>query len=77
MVALFALTVIYIFFDPVLEDKIHSQSVELIDEDGGTPDLLVDKYLSMWQMWVPMFLLAILVYMFTAGRESDRPSRIQ
>ena len=44
LIALFCLTIIFVFFDPVVEDSIHAESVEIINDEGSTPDTLIDKY---------------------------------
>lgn len=69
--SLFALTVIYIYFDPVMEDNIHADMRQLVTP-GGTADTIADRYLTGWQSWVPMFLLAIIIYVVAAGGESNR-----
>jgi len=67
MIALFALTVIFIFFDPVIT-TIQEKMVDILGTTG-TPLDLTTKYLNGWHIWVPLFIIAIFIYMVSAGFE--------
>lgn len=73
LMGLFVLTIIYVFFDPLIEDKLYTgYGVEQTDA-GSTPRNILDKYMAGWHWWLPMFLLAILIYAATAGRSRRTP----
>ena len=72
LTALFMLTVIFTYFDPVVEDDIYGFADERL---SGTPQQVIDKYLGAWHFWVPAFLLAIFIYVVSAGAERSE-SRI-
>ena len=65
MVALFVLTIIFVYMDPVVEDNIHAEMKERVT--GEAASNLLDTYLNSWHMWVPLFLAAIFLYVVSAG----------
>jgi len=69
LVALFVLTIIFTYFDPVVEDTIYGFGSSQITEDA--PQQVIDKYLGGWQFWIPAFLLAIFVLVVSAGAERN------
>lgn len=75
MFALFFLSTLYIFFDPVIEDNIYASMGDQLSGDTR-PQELLDLYLETWQIWPAMFILAILLYTLTSGRTKDHPSTI-
>jgi hypothetical protein len=66
LTSFFVLTIIFTYFDPVVEDDIYGFADERLT---GTPQAVIDKYLGAWHFWVPAFLLAIFIYVVSAGME--------
>jgi hypothetical protein len=66
--AFFILTIVYTTFDPVIEDNLYGNMVERVDA-GSEPEQLLGKYLKSWQSWVIPFIIAIFIYILTAGHE--------
>ena len=72
--ALFFLTVLFLYFDPIVEDSIYGFGTDQVGVDTR-PASVLDSYLHAWQWWVPLFIVGIFIYLFTAGRETDSPSQ--
>ena len=70
--ALFALTIIFIFFDPVIEDSIYAQGIDMVEADSMAERALND-FLWSWQRWSILFIIGIFLLIFTAGMESSTP----
>ena len=70
--ALFALTIIFIFFDPVIEDSIYQQGMDMAEDDSMAERALND-FLWSWQRWTILFIIGIFLLIFTAGMESSTP----
>jgi len=70
MVALTVLTIVFLFFDPVIEDNLYTDSINRVQDSRATT--MLNKYLNSWHLWVAPFLLAIFIYMTTAGQEQQR-----
>ena len=70
LVSLYILTMIFIYFDPLVEDKIYGFADEKITD--AKPQNIIDKYLGAWQFWVPAFLLAIFIFIISAGAEPNQ-----
>jgi len=69
--AVFILIIIFTYFDPVIEDKLYQQGVDMTD-DGSQARNVLDKYLMSWHYWVPMFLVAFFILIVSSGAEPDR-----
>lgn len=77
LIALFSLTIIYTYFDTVVEDKFYTDLGKNHVTDPRA-DSLLDSYLNGWQSWVPLFLIAIFIYTLAAfGNEGPAAGRIQ
>lgn len=74
LVAFFVLTIIFVFFDPVIEDNIYEDVASSRIEDERA-QLVADMFLNQWHWWVAPFIAAIFIYIITAGRTEDYPSR--
>ena len=74
LTAMFVLTVLVVYYDPVMEDSIYGDLEKQVD-DGTRPQEIMDYYLDGWQIWPIMFIAAILIYTLTSGRSKDFPSR--
>lgn len=68
LLAIFVLTIIFLSFDPAIQ-TIHDD----MEDMAPTRGVELGNYLNAWRWWVPMFLGAILVYMFTAS--TARPNK--
>jgi len=68
--ALFFLTVMYIFFDPVIEDEIYDFGIGQVGSGTQAADA-IDNFLYAWQRWTILFIIGIFLLIFTAGRERD------
>lgn len=70
--ALFALTIIFIAFDPVIEDNIYQQGIDMV-ESGSLAERALNDFLWSWQRWTILFIIGIFLLLFTAGMESSTP----
>ena len=68
LVAVFVLTIIFTYFDPVIEDDLHAQGISMVTNPTATN--ILNKFLNQWHWWVPMFLLAIFIYAVSSGGET-------
>jgi len=77
LIALFSLTIIYTYFDAVVEDNFYTDMGKAHVTDSRA-DSLLDSYLNGWQQWVPLFIIAIFIYMLAAfGNQGPAAGRIQ
>jgi hypothetical protein len=71
LMAFFILTIIFTYFDPIIEDNIYTGFAgKQLDADSKAMNV-VNKYLTGWKVWVPGFLLAIIIYALSAGGERE------
>lgn len=73
LAAFFTLIIIFVYFDPVVSGAIYDFGKDQTQSTAG--DAIIDQYLNQWHYWVPMFIIAIFLFVITAGGDQSYQGR--